>query len=224
MSATDRCPTPTVPIIKAATSTDIPAIAEVFARAFGEYRLALGCDTAALARLWAPLIAARRSNWHVARAHIPARLPRNVPGRLIGILAIESSRRSTRVGRARDCGRWQSGGGELGIRGTAAGLLCSVAPWPSRMCAGHRAAMSCTWRTWPWTRSTRTKGIGRRLLATAAERAHQRGYRRLSLHVAASNAAALHLYESAGFSREVTIRMPYRGPLGIPAFIEMRSG
>ena len=54
-------------------------------------------------------------------------------------------------------------------------------------------------------------------------RAQERGYRGLSLHVAASNASALHLYESAGFGREVTIRPPYQGPLGIPAFIAMRS-
>ena len=67
-----------------------------------------------------------------------------------------------------------------------------------------------------------SQGIGRRLLTAAAERAQERGYRGLSLHVAASNAPALHLYESTGFSREVTIRPPYQGPLGIPAFIAMQ--
>ena len=67
-----------------------------------------------------------------------------------------------------------------------------------------------------------SRGIGRRLLAAAAQRAEERGYRRLSLHVAASNARALHLYESVGFSREVTLHPPYQGPLGIPAFIAMR--
>ena len=77
MSATDRCPSPTVPTIEAAMSADVPAIAEVFARAFVEYRLALGCDTPTVARLWAPLIAARLSNWHRC-SHIPALLPGGV--------------------------------------------------------------------------------------------------------------------------------------------------
>ena len=87
MSATDQCPSPTVPTIEAATSTDVPAIAEVFARAFVEYRLALGCDTPTVARLWAPLIAARLSNWHVARISRPCS-PEGRP--VVGILAVEA--------------------------------------------------------------------------------------------------------------------------------------
>ena len=86
MSATDQRPPPTVPTIEAATSADVPAMAEVFARAFVEYRLALGCDTPTLARLWAPLIAARLSGWIVARA------PRTCSpetGPVVGILALE---------------------------------------------------------------------------------------------------------------------------------------
>ena len=65
------------------------------------------------------------------------------------------------------------------------------------------------------------QGIGRQLLNTAAEQAQGRGYRRLSLHVAATNARALRLYQGVGFSREVTFHPPYQGPMGIPAFISM---
>ena len=211
--------TPTVPIIEAATSTDIPAIAEVFARAFGEYRLALGCDTATLARLWAPLIAARRSNWHVARISRPGD-PEARP--IVGILAIEAHGEvhgSAGHG-LRTLAIWRR---ELGIGGL---LRACYALFPLAIAYVRRPPRSdelyvANLAVDP---EYQNRGIGRRLLAAAAERAQERGYRRLSLHVAAANAPALHLYESAGFAREVTIRPPYRGPLGIPAFIAMRSG
>ena len=211
--------TPTVPTIEAATSADVPAIAAVFARAFGECRLALGCDTAALARLWAPLIAARRSNWHVARISRPG-APEARP--VVGILAIEAHGEvhgSAGHG-LRTLAIWRQ---ELGIGGL---LRACYALFPLAIAYVRRPPRSdelyvANLAVDP---EYQNRGIGRRLLATAAERAQARGYRRLSLHVAASNAPALHLYESAGFAREVTIRPPYRGPLGIPAFIAMRSG
>ncbi len=211
--------TPTVPTIEAATSADVPAIAAVFARAFVEYRLALGCDTPTLARLWTPLIAARLSNWYVARAprsYCPERGP------VIGILAVETHgevHESAGHG-MRTLALWRRTLGIGGLLRACYALLPLAIAYvrrPPRSDELYVANLAVD-------PEYQNRGIGRRLLATAAERAHQRGYRRLSLHVAASNAAALHLYESAGFSREVTIRPPYQGPLGIPAFIAMRSG
>ena len=219
MSAPDRSPPPPIPTIEAATFADVPAIAEVFARAFGEYRLALGCDTAALARLWAPLIAARLSNWHVARISRPCS-PEARP--VVGILSLEAhgeAHGSAGHG-LRTLAVWRR---ELGIRGL---LWACYALFPLAIAYVRRPPRSdelyvANLAVAP---AYQNRGIGRRLLATAAQRAQERGYRWLSLHVAAANAPALHLYESAGFSPEVTIRPPYRGPLGIPAFIAMRSG
>ena len=211
--------TPTVPIIEAATSADIPAIAEVFARAFVEYRLALGCDIPTLARLWAPLIAARLSNWYVARISRPG-CPQTPS--VIGILALEvhgEARESAGHG-MRTLAHWRRTLGIGGLLRACYALLPLAIAYvrrPPRSDELYVANLAVD-------PEYQNRGIGRRLLATAAHRAQERGYRRLSLHVAASNAPALHLYESAGFAREVTIRPPYRGPLGIPAFIAMRSG
>ena len=211
--------TPTVLAIEAATSADVLAIAEVFARAFVEYRLALGCDTATLARLWAPLIAARLSNWHVARISRPGFLE---AGPVVGILAVEAQgEKHESAGHGiRTLALWRRA---LGIRGL---LRACYALFPLAIAYVRRPPRGdelyvANLAVDP---EYQNRGIGRRLLATAAQRAQERGYRRLSLHVAAANAPALHLYESAGFTREVTIRPPYRGPLGIPAFIAMRSG
>ena len=218
MSTTDQRPPPTVSTIEAATSADVPAIAEVFARAFVEYRLALGCDTPTLARLWTPLIAARLSNWYVARMSRPAS-PETGP--VVGILALEAHgevHESAGHG-MQTLALWRR---TLGIGGLLRacyallplGIVYVRRPPRSDELYVANVAVDPEYQN---------RGIGRRLLAAAAERAQERGYRRLSLHVAASNASALHLYESAGFSREVTIRPPYQGPLGIPAFIAMRS-
>ena len=211
--------TPTVPTIEAATSADIPAIAEVFARAFGEYRLALGCDTAVLARLWTPLIAARLSNWHVARA---PRLCSPEARPVVGILALEAhgeARESAGHG-MRTLAHWRRTLGIGGLLRACYALLPLAIAYvrrPPRSDELYVANLAVD-------PEYQNRGIGRQLLAAAVQRARERRYRRLSLHVAASNAPALHLYESAGFAREVTIRPPYRGPLGIPAFIAMRSG
>ena len=217
MSATDRCPSPTVPTIEAATSTDVPAIAEVFARAFVEYRLALGCDTPTVARLWAPLIAARLSNWHVARISRPCS-PEGRP--VVGILAVEAhgeERESAGHG-MRTLAIWRRTLGIGGLLRACYALLPLAIMYmrhPPRSDELYVANLAVD-------PDYQSRGIGRRLLAAAAQRAEERGYRRLSLHVAASNARALHLYESVGFSREVTLHPPYQGPLGIPAFIAMR--
>ncbi len=219
MSAPDQCPPTTTSTIEAATSADVPAIAEVFARAFGEYRLALGCDTSTLARLWTPLIVARLSNWHVAR------VPRSGCSEaqpIVGILALEAHgevHESAGHG-LRTLAVWRR---ELGTRGL---LRACYALFPLGIAYVRRPPRSdelyvANLAVDP---EYQNRGIGRQLLAAAVQRARERRYRRLSLHVAASNAPALHLYESAGFAREVTIRPPYRGPLGIPAFIAMRSG
>lgn len=51
-------------------------------------------------------------------------------------------------------------------------------------------------------RDRRSKGIGRKLLVAAAERAHEAGIERIELEVFASNRAAICLYESFGFELE----------------------
>ena len=51
-------------------------------------------------------------------------------------------------------------------------------------------------------RDRRSKGIGRKLLAAAIERAHGAGIERIELEVFASNRAAICLYESFGFELE----------------------
>ena len=213
MSETDQHPTPT---IEAAKSADVPAVAEVFARAFVEYRLALGCDTPTVARLWAPLIAARISSWSVARAPRPSS-PETRP--VVGIMAIEVPGERESAGHGlRTLAIWLRtlGIGEL--------LHACYAMFPVAFIYVRRPPRSdelyvANLAVDP---DYQGQGIGRQLLAAAAQQAQERGYRLLSLHVAASNARALRLYEGVGFSREVTIHPPYRGPLGIPAFIAMR--
>jgi ribosomal protein S18 acetylase RimI-like enzyme len=49
-------------------------------------------------------------------------------------------------------------------------------------------------------------GIGRRLLTATLEAAHRRGLERVELVVNVGNVAAVHLYQSAGFETEATIR------------------
>jgi ribosomal protein S18 acetylase RimI-like enzyme len=49
----------------------------------------------------------------------------------------------------------------------------------------------------------RGRGVGAALLAAAHDLARRRGYRRLSLHVMASNASARALYRRAGYAIEV---------------------
>ncbi len=217
MSATDQRPPPTVPTIEAAMPADVPAIAEVFARAFVEYRLALGCDTPTLARLWVPLVAARLSSWHVARISRPCS-PETRP--VVGILAVEAHGEAYESA-GQGMGTLAVWRRALGIRGL---LRAGYALLPLAMVYVRRPPRrdELYVANLAVDPEYQNRGVGRRLLAAAAQRAQVRGYGRLSLHVAASNAPALHLYESAGFSREVTIQPPYRGPLGIPAFIAMQ--
>ena len=67
----------------------------------------------------------------------------------------------------------------------------------------------------------RRRGLGRELLRTAAAGAAARGVRRVTLHVATDNAAALALYRGAGY--RVTGRAPnYYGP-GRDAFAMLRQ-
>jgi RimJ/RimL family protein N-acetyltransferase len=51
-------------------------------------------------------------------------------------------------------------------------------------------------------REYRRHGLGRQLLLTAIEKAGQIGLTRIELDVFASNRAAIHLYETAGFAHE----------------------
>ena len=189
------------------------------------------------ARLWRVSAGSRLRYLHVgpamdtAHRGAPVQLARcsHIPARLLGGPAggrdsgTRSPRRSAGVGRARHADAGPSGGGSIGHRGL---LRACYALLPLAIAYVRRPPRSdelyvANLAVDP---EYQNRGIGRRLLAAAAQRAQERGYRRLSLHVAAANAPALHLYESAGFCPEVTIRPPYRGPLGIPAFIAMRSG
>jgi ribosomal protein S18 acetylase RimI-like enzyme len=54
------------------------------------------------------------------------------------------------------------------------------------------------------------RGLGRGLLAAAAEEASTRGVRRLTLRVLAPNTAARSLYESCGFEVEGVLREEFR--------------
>ncbi len=56
----------------------------------------------------------------------------------------------------------------------------------------------------------RRKGVGRHLLAAAAEWARSAGIRKLELHVFPHNKPAIALYEAAGFRREGYRRAHYR--------------
>jgi RimJ/RimL family protein N-acetyltransferase len=58
--------------------------------------------------------------------------------------------------------------------------------------------------------SHRRRGIGRALLDTAVEWAHESGVRKLELHVFPHNEPAIRLYEEYGFEREGYRRAHYR--------------
>ena len=58
--------------------------------------------------------------------------------------------------------------------------------------------------------ASRGRGVGGRLLAACMERAGARGITRIELEVRADNAAAIRLYEAAGFVREAVKRRAMR--------------
>jgi putative acetyltransferase len=62
--------------------------------------------------------------------------------------------------------------------------------------------------------SHRGRGLGRRLVRVALDRARELGFRRIELETASRLEAAIHLYESSGFRPFIPEHMPARADRG----------
>ena len=206
---------PTVTVAPAAPG-DVAAIASVFGHAFGDYRRALGCDAPTLAALWQPFIAARLSQWTVARV----RSPKDGSSHVAAILSIALRgiptipvRQQVQAFRT-----WLDTVGGTGLLRAWYALLPLALVYLRRPPRDDELYVSLL----AVAPKHQGKRLGQVLLTEAARQARIAGCRALSLHVAATNDRARRLYDRMGFVADVTFRPPYQGPMQIPAFIAMR--
>jgi GNAT superfamily N-acetyltransferase len=67
------------------------------------------------------------------------------------------------------------------------------------------------------------RGIGQALLGAAEAEARQVGAAAVLLHTAATNTRARAAYARAGYELVCTVRAPWSGPAGIPAYVALRK-
>jgi ribosomal protein S18 acetylase RimI-like enzyme len=67
------------------------------------------------------------------------------------------------------------------------------------------------------------RGIGQVLLAGAEDEARACGARAILLHTSSTNVRAQASYRRAGYELVCTVRAPWAGPAGIPAYLALRK-
>ncbi len=201
--------------IRAATAEDVPAIARVFGAAFEDYRRGFGVDAATLAELWEDSLAGRAGSTTVAV------LPPD--GQVAGFVVTVKPGAKERYGRPRGTPRrpasWRRA---LGVRGLWR-LPALFAPMGLAYARRSQAKDELYISLIGVDPAYQGRGIGQALLREAEAEARAAGAAAVLLHTAASNTRAREAYARAGYVLVCTVRAPWPGPAGIPAYVALRK-
>jgi ribosomal protein S18 acetylase RimI-like enzyme len=200
--------------LRRASPEDAPHIARVFGRAFDEYRRGFGVEPEALAEFWQASLAARVKQTIVAVL---------ADGHLAGFIVTVAPGAKEQFG-------------DRGAFRNRLALMRRTLGWARlwRLPALF-IPMGLTYTR----RSTRpdehyvslvgvdpalqARGIGRALLAAVEAEARRCGAAAVLLHTASTNHRARVAYSRAGYELVSTVRTPWRGPAGIPAYVTLRK-
>jgi ribosomal protein S18 acetylase RimI-like enzyme len=200
--------------LRPATPEDVPAIARIFGAAFEDYRRAFGVDAATLGEIWRGSLAARVEATTVALL---------ADGTVAGFVVTVKPGARERYGGARDDGQrasrwWQALGPRAFWRLPAAFIPMGLA-YARRSQAKDELYLSLI----AVDPAYQGRGIGQALLRGAESEARAAGAAAVLLHTAATNDRARASYARAGYELVCTVRAPWRGPAGIPAYVALRK-
>lgn len=200
--------------IRAAAPEDVTATARVFGAAFKDYRRGFGVDATTLAELWTESLAARVGSMKVAVL---------LDGQVAGFVVIvkpgaKEHYRSPRQDRRRSPS-WRR---VLGVRGLWR-LPALFAPMGMAYARRRQAKDELYVSLIGVDPAYQGRGIGQALLRAAEAEARETGAAAVLLHTAASNTRARGAYARAGYALVCTVRAPWVGPAGIPAYVALRK-
>lgn len=200
--------------IRAAAPEDVPATAGVFGAAFEDYRRGFGVDATTLASLWTESLAARVGSTKVAV------LP---DGRVAGfVVTVKPGTKEHFRSPRRDRARSPSWRRVLGVRGFWR-LPALFAPMGMAYARRSQAKDELYVSLIGVDPAYQGRGIGQALLRAAEAEAREVGAGAVLLHTAASNTRARGAYARAGYALVCTVRAPWAGPAGIPAYVALRK-
>lgn len=192
----------------------MPQIAAIFGRAFEDYRRGFGVSAEALAAFWTESLAARVAQTTVAV------LPN---GRVAGfIVTVQPGQQEQYGGASTMRQRMRLMREVLGWRGLwrpAALFIPMGLAYARRHTRKDEFYISLV----GVDPDIQGRGVGRALLEAAEAQARAGGAAAILLHTAASNMRARHTYARAGYELICTVRAPWRGPAGIPAYVALRK-
>lgn len=200
--------------LRPAAPEDIPAIARIFGAAFEDYRRAFGVDAVTLGEIWRDSLAARVETTTVAVLG---------DGTVVGFVVTVKPGARERYGGAGDDGQraarwWRALGPRAFWRLPAAFIPMGLA-YARRTQARDELYVSLI----AVDPARQGRGIGQALLRGAEAEARAAGAAAVLLHTAATNDRARATYARAGYELVCTVRSPWRGPAGIPAYVALRK-
>ena len=200
--------------VRPAAPEDASAIAGVFGRAFDEYRHGLGVGAEALGRLWRGSLAARVGSTHVAAT--PA-------GTVVGFVVFVRPGEKERYGsrqeeRRQTAGWWRDV--RLGMFWRPPLFFIPMALAYARRHARKDEMYISLVAVDPGVQG---RGIGQALLAAAENEARAGGAAAILLHTSSANTRAQASCRRAGYEVVCTVRAPWSGPAGIPAYLALRK-
>ena len=200
--------------VRRASAGDVPAIAAIFGRAFDDYRRGLGVDAESLAALWQFSLAAR-----VAATLVATLADGQVVGFIVTVRPGETERYGSPGQGRRRFARWRQSLG-WGAFWRAPALFIPMGLAYARRHARRDELYVSLIAVDP---PLHGRGIGQALLAATEEEGRACHATAILLHTASTNTAARRAYERAGYQLVCTVRSPWRGPAGIPAFVALRK-
>jgi ribosomal protein S18 acetylase RimI-like enzyme len=200
--------------VRPAMPEDALGIAGVFGRAFDDYRRGLGLDAEAVGRLWQGSLAARVESTRVAVT--PAG---TVVGFVVFVRPGEKERYGSRREGRRQAGRWRR---ELGFGSFWRAPLLFI-PMGLAYARRHARKDEMYLSLLGVDPGVQGRGIGQALLAAAEEEARACGAAAILLHTSSANTRAQASYHRAGYELVCTVRAPWPGPAGIPAYLALRK-
>jgi len=200
--------------IRKATPEDVPAIAAIFGRAFDDYRRGLGASADQLAAFWSLSLAAR-----VPQTTIAA-LPAGQIAGFVVTVAPGAEERYGSPGNLRERLRVMRSTVRSSWLWRMPALFVPMGLAYSRRHAAKDEHYISLIAVDP---EIQGRGVGQALLTAVEEEARQHSATAILLHTASTNTRARAAYSRAGYELVSTVRAPWPGPAGIPAYVALRK-